>query len=135
MSVRRYRYDKELGEVVEVRGDEPRGPGRVELMLDSKYEGLRATDGTDVSSRRKWQAYARQHNLAHVEDFDKGYWPKKAKERDAMTRGDWGQKERTQAVVEAMRRVEAGYKPRRQPMEGPDGTAPEVVREFFPNQK
>ncbi|HET9554337.1 MAG TPA: hypothetical protein VFP50_15350 [Anaeromyxobacteraceae bacterium] len=86
MSRRRYRYvTNEAGEVVPVEvsasyeghGD---ASGRVELMLDSHYDGLRATDGTPIDSRAKHREYMRRNNLTTVDDF-KETWAKAAERR------------------------------------------------------
>ena len=82
MSRRRYVYrEVEPGKVqaFEVTPDhEP--PARIELSTDRHYEGLRATDGADIGSRRKHQEYMRVNGLAMAEDY-KQHWDKKAQER------------------------------------------------------
>lgn len=59
---------------------EERGP-RLELNLDTHYDGIRATDGTDISTRAKHRAYMRANNLAMADDF-KETWKAATKERE-----------------------------------------------------
>jgi hypothetical protein len=40
------------------------------VIGDSHYDGLRATDGTDISTRAKHRAYMKQHNLTTIDDFN-----------------------------------------------------------------
>lgn len=53
---------------------------------DRHYDGLRAPDGTDISSRAKHRAYMKQNNLTTVDDFS-GTWAKQAKEREERMAG------------------------------------------------
>lgn len=50
------------------------------LWNDRSYEGLKATDGTDISSRAKHREYMRRNNLTTADDFTQT-WAKAAKER------------------------------------------------------
>lgn len=119
-----YRWDKDLGRLVELTYEEPEV--RTQISVDRNYEGLKATDGTDIGSRRRWREYAKQNGLTHVSDFT-DHWKKKAEERDRMRRGDWGQAERREAVAAAMRKVDQGHKPRRYSADdGPGGAFPVV---------
>jgi hypothetical protein len=56
------------------------------LAGDRHYEGLRATDGTDISTRTKHREYMRQHNLTTIDDY-KESWAKAQKERDEYRQG------------------------------------------------
>ena len=38
-------------------------------LFEADYTGLRASDGTDISSRAKHRAYMREHGLTTVDDF------------------------------------------------------------------
>lgn len=127
----RYRWDPKRKALVPLTAPVSE-KARLQLMLDSKYEGLRATDGTDVGSRRKWQEYARIHGLTHADDY-KNYWKQKRKERDVVARGEpWGTKERTQAIREAWEKVAHGYKPHRRDFNSEsDGPAPFVVDSYL----
>src|SRR2546423_1397317 len=42
---------------------------RVHLQTDAGFEGLRATDGTDISSRTKWQSYMDARGLTLASDY------------------------------------------------------------------
>jgi predicted nucleic acid-binding Zn ribbon protein len=59
------------------------------LAGDRYYDGLRATDGTDISSRSKHREYMRRNGLTTADDF-KGTWEKAAKEREAYRQGKAG---------------------------------------------
>jgi hypothetical protein len=56
------------------------------LAGDRHYEGLRATDGTDISTRTKHREYMRQHNLTTIDDY-KESWAKAQKQRDEYRQG------------------------------------------------
>jgi putative FmdB family regulatory protein len=53
---------------------------------DSLYQGMRAPDGTDISTRAKHRAYMKANNLTTVDDF-KSTWAKQAKERQETLAG------------------------------------------------
>ena len=50
------------------------------LWNDRSYDGLRATDGTDISSRSKHREYMKQMGYTTVDDFQKT-WDKAAQQR------------------------------------------------------
>lgn len=56
------------------------------LASDRHYEGMRATDGTDIGSRAKHREYMRRNNLTTVDDF-KETWAKSARERTERLSG------------------------------------------------
>lgn len=63
------------GEAVEVTPDftpAPRNPHTSDGVLwnDRSYDGLRATDGTDISSRSKHREYMKVNNLTTLDDFN-----------------------------------------------------------------
>lgn len=66
-------------EVAEQQEAEPR---RLMVMTDLYMDGVAATDGTDIGSRRKRNAYKKANGLADFDDFT-GSWEKAAKERKA----------------------------------------------------
>jgi hypothetical protein len=88
MTRRRYIYDPATKELVEVPLNyrhEPRD--RQDLLWNDRiYDNLRATDGTDISSRRKHQTYMKQNGLTIADDF-KNEWKQKAKERADFFQG------------------------------------------------
>jgi hypothetical protein len=40
------------------------------VIGDLHYDGLRATDGTDISTRTKHREYMKRHNLTTMDDFN-----------------------------------------------------------------
>lgn len=84
---RKWIYDPELKEMVEVtggyqvarRGDALNHLGG--LWGDRHYDGLKATDGADISSRRKHREYMKRHGLTTADDFG-GEWDRAKKARE-----------------------------------------------------
>lgn len=54
---------------------------------DRHYDGLRATDGTDISSRSKHRAYMKANDLTTADDFTQT-WRDAAKAREASFAGE-----------------------------------------------
>lgn len=83
MTRRRYIQDRQTGELIEVTSDyqAPLRNDAGALWGDSSYEGMRATDGTDISSRSKHREYMRANNLTTVDDF-KDTWAKAQEQRE-----------------------------------------------------
>lgn len=75
-------WDECHGSLIEVTDlyHAPPSP-RVHLQTDGGFDGLRATDGTDISSRVKWNQYMRENNLTLANDF-KETWAGAAKHRE-----------------------------------------------------
>lgn len=48
--------------------------------FDADYTGLRAPDGTDISSRAKHRAYMREHGLTTMDDYTQT-WARAERER------------------------------------------------------
>lgn len=71
------------------------------------YGGLRATDGADISSRKKHREYKHVNGYADADDY-KGQWDKAAKERADfyITGGD--HKGRREAIERAMYQLTDG---------------------------
>lgn len=84
MTRRRYRVNDATGEVYEVPLDAPTTP-RVELRMGEVFEGARAIDGTDISSRRKYLDYMKRNNLVPTADFQQT-WAEAPKKREAEQR-------------------------------------------------
>ena len=82
-----YRYDKELGEVVEISTDwsdtERRAPVPSE---EATYGNLTATDGTLLNSRAKHREYMKAHGLALAGDFQQT-WAKAKQQREDFFAG------------------------------------------------
>ena len=68
---------------IEVTDDYSPDPRNADSTLwnDRSYDGLRATDGTDISSRSKHREYMKANGLTTLDDF-KGTWAKARQERD-----------------------------------------------------
>lgn len=82
MTRRRYIQDRETGELIEVTQDY-QAPLRNDsgvLWGDRGYDGARATDGTDISTRTKHREYMRANNLTTVDDFQDS-WAKAQEQR------------------------------------------------------
>jgi hypothetical protein len=70
-------------ELIEVT-DEYQAPVRTDsgaLWGDRSYDGLRAPDGTDISSRTKHREYMKANGLTTADDY-KDKWAKAQQERD-----------------------------------------------------
>jgi hypothetical protein len=62
------------------------------LAGDRHYDGLRATDGADISSRTKHRNYMKSKGLTVAGDY-RETWAKAQKERDALRAGTFNDKE------------------------------------------
>lgn len=83
MTRRRYVQDRETGQLIEITADY-QAPLRADsgaLWGDRSYDGMQATDGTDISSRTKHREYMRANGLTTVDDF-KQTWSKAQEQRD-----------------------------------------------------
>lgn len=67
------------------------------LAGDRHYDGLRATDGTDISSRAKHRAYMKSRGLTDAGDF-KETWQKAEAERTALRAGTFQDKQLRQEI-------------------------------------
>lgn len=86
MTRKRYIWDEELRDLVEITPNYR--PGKKDalnhmggLWGDRHYDGLRATDGADISSRKKHREYMKRHGLTTADDF-KDTWARAKKERE-----------------------------------------------------
>lgn len=70
---------------------------------DAIYDGLRATDGTDISTRAKHRAYMKARNLTTVDDF-KDTWAQQAREREQRLAGV--DRARAQDIANAIHQLE-----------------------------
>lgn len=57
------------------------------LSNDRHYDGMRATDGTDISTRAKHRAYMKEKGYTTVDDFA-GTWKKEAEARKERLAGN-----------------------------------------------
>lgn len=80
------------GELVEVTPDYSPAPRNAHtsdglLWNDRSYDGMRATDGTDISSRTKHREYMRANNLTTMDDY-KGHFDRALEAKaEYVTRG------------------------------------------------
>lgn len=100
----RRRFIIEAGELVEVTGS-PVSDLRADsgaLWGDASYTGLRASDGSDISTRTKHREYMKQRGLTTVDDFPQTF------ERAAQERAEFYQgapdPERAHDIARAMER-------------------------------
>ncbi len=92
MPRRRFIWSRDLDTLVEVTPDyeQPgRDDARNRLASDAIYEGLQATDGTDISTRTKHRAYMRERGLTTVDDFT-DTWKQAAEKRADLFEGRKG---------------------------------------------
>lgn len=79
----RRRYIQIEGKLVEIT-DDYQAPSRSKghnIMGDGHYDGLRAPDGTDISTRSKHQAYMKRTGLTTADDF-KSDWSRANESRE-----------------------------------------------------
>jgi hypothetical protein len=89
MTKRRWIQDRTTGELVEVTADyHPHmRTDSGALWGDSSYDGMKAPDGTDISSRTKHREYMKAKGLTTMDDF-KGSWAQAKESRERyMTEG------------------------------------------------
>jgi hypothetical protein len=78
----RFIQDPDTGELVRAEDYIPKrdlDPHHL-VIGDRHYDGLRATDGTDISTRAKHREYMKRNNLTTMDDFS-SQWKKAAQER------------------------------------------------------
>lgn len=94
----RYVWDPASKSLVEVGAEWSDAEKRADTPTEEiSYGGLRATDGTDISSRKKRAEYMRRNNLTDAADFAET-WAKAQKEREAFRRGERVNPERREAL-------------------------------------
>lgn len=73
------------------------------LVMDSDYTGLRAPDGTDISSKAKHRQYMRERGLSTADDWTET-WKRAAQERaDRLAGDDPSRKGDVAAAIEQLR--------------------------------
>jgi hypothetical protein len=84
---RRYIQDPETLELIEITADQQPDAraGDAALWGDRSYDGLRAPDGSDISSRSKHKAYMKATGLTTSDDF-KGEWARAKTAREHYQR-------------------------------------------------
>ena len=85
MTRRRYIQDRHTGELIEVTSDyqAPLRNDAGALWGDRHYDGARASDGSDISTRSKHREYMRLNNVTTVDDF-KDTWAKAREQRERL---------------------------------------------------
>lgn len=74
------------------------------LAGDRYYDGLRASDGTDISSRTKHREYMKRTGLTTADDF-KGEWKKAEERRREVKSGTFKDKELRAAITEQVHKA------------------------------
>lgn len=85
MTRRRYIQDRHTGELIEVTSDyqAPMRNDAGALWGDRHYDGARASDGSDISTRSRHREYMRANNVTTVDDF-KDTWAKAREQRERL---------------------------------------------------
>lgn len=97
--------------MVDVRdlGDEPQALAVNAPILSGRfYENTRATDGTDIGSRKRHREYQKQHGLTMASDYTKT-WEKQNEQRAALRRGERGalpSKTRREAIARKLYQID-----------------------------
>lgn len=86
--------------------EESEPTARLQINTDTHYDGARALDGTDISTRRRHQEYMHRHGVTVADDF-KGEWAQKSEQRARFYAGDFDRKARTEAVERAVHQLES----------------------------
>ena len=107
MTRRRYRYDPESGEMVEIGAQPP--PRRKDarnhmggLWGDRHYDGLAASDGADISSRRKHREYMKRTGLTTADDFKETWARAKVARERYYTQGGSVRKQDIREAIEQL---------------------------------
>lgn len=109
---RRFVYDRSSGAVVEVGEQASANLARNNFTSDAIYDGLRASDGADISTRAKHRDYMKRNGLTTADDYTQK-WSDDARARAAyFTEGKGGAVTR-QDVERAVYELETGRKAQR----------------------
>ena len=92
MTRRRYIQDPVTFEMIEVTPDYVPPPresakNRGALWNDRHYDGVQATDGTDISTRKKHREYMKRHGLTTADDYQTSWAKAKEARERYMQRG------------------------------------------------
>lgn len=115
MPKRRFVWNPELKTLVEVDPDYEqvsRQDGVGSLWNDRSYDGLRATDGSDISSRSKHRSYMKRNGLTTADDY-KGEWSNAEKRRDAYRTVGKGGATSREDVGRAIHQLESAQRRRK----------------------
>jgi len=89
MTRRRWIQDRNTGELIEVTPDyqsEMRTDSGA-LWGDRSYDGMRASDGTDISTRTKHREYMKANGLTTADDFNQSWAQAKEQRERLFTQG------------------------------------------------
>jgi hypothetical protein len=89
MTRRRWIQDRKTGELIEVTADyqpEMRTDSGA-LWGDRSYEGMKAPDGTDISTRTKHREYMKANGVTTMDDFKDTWAQAKVSRERYMTEG------------------------------------------------
>jgi hypothetical protein len=98
---KRYRWDTVAKCLVEQREEWAPTSRQVARADVSFMDGVAATDGTDIGSKRKRREYMKINGLADADDYTQE-WKTAAKERAAIRSGEHDRKARKEAVERAL---------------------------------
>lgn len=106
MTRRRYVYDEKLGRLVELTAEPTQRANAQDhlgsLWGDRHYDGMRASDGEDISSRKKHREYMKRHGVTTADDF-KNTWAQARQQRDEYyTRGGTVRRQDIVASIEKL---------------------------------
>lgn len=107
MARRKYIYDEELGEMVEVTPQRAsmNARDRGALWNDRHYDGMQATDGTDISTRSRHREYMKRHGLTTADDFSSSWErQREAREKYYQQGGSFRKEDIHQAIHQLSRR-------------------------------
>jgi hypothetical protein len=97
-----YRQNPETGQVEAIEVTAEREPeARLQISMDTHYDGLRTTEGIDIGSRRKHQQYMKDNGLTLADDY-RQTWDAARKQRDDFFTGNAGKAERREAIERAI---------------------------------
>jgi hypothetical protein len=104
---RQYVQDPDTGELIPKERYVPKRELNPHYLVigDRHYDGLQATDGTDISTRTKHREYMKANNLTLMDDF-KGTWQKSREQRDAYFKEGKGGATRREDVARAIATLE-----------------------------
>lgn len=107
MTRRRYIQDPKTHELIEVTAnyDAPTRNDAGVLWGDRHYEGVRATDGSDISSRTKHREYMKANGVTMADDF-KETWAKAQQARESYYQrgGSFSKSDIERAMYQVMNR-------------------------------
>jgi len=106
--IRRFRFDSKLGEMVELTNNDKRESKKGARDLgalwgDRHYDGLQATDGADISSRKKHREYMRRMGYTTADDFTNTWAEAKKKREFYMQNGGSINKQDVRNAIEQLR--------------------------------